>query len=97
MMSKDRIEFTPPNNPKDNEATIKAMMRAFSMDHNEAKSALYKGVRIRCRPSQFGRFIVYRVEGGVSFNPIKVMNVKLIPAQDFIDFIDLSKRENRDV
>lgn len=81
-MSTDRIEFVLTCNERELDNTAAAAAKAFGMAQHEARSALKKdcgtGTRIRCRPSQFGRFIVYRVEEGVECNRIKELRPKLL-------------------
>ena len=88
-MSKDRIEFTAYAHKGSDRIVANAMVRAFGMTQGDALSAILKGKTIICRPSQFGRFIVYRIEEGVEVNQIKMLNPRII--QPIEAPIDVSK------
>jgi hypothetical protein len=90
-MSKDRVEFTLLSNSREMAATLKAARRAFGTDFHFKQ--LEEGIRIRCRPSQFGRFIIYRVEEGVTCNQVRTLNPKIIPAPDDV-VADVSKNRH---
>ncbi len=93
-MSKDRVEFTLMDSQKDRQATARAAARAFNMTILTATQMMMAncggGTRMRCRPSQFARFIVYRVEEGVSVNLVKSLDPKMIAAPDTV--CDVSDR-----
>jgi hypothetical protein len=76
MMSPDRIEFTLDKNS--DRCTVRAAHRAFGMHIEQLHRAIRDQVRIRCRPSQFGRFIAFRVEEGVANNCIKELDIKVM-------------------
>jgi len=89
MMSHDRIEFTLTCHGRELEATAKAAARAFGLTPNQATRALLanceSGTRVRCRPSQFGRFIVFRVEEGVECNRVKELSPEILKAPPPVD------------
>ncbi len=90
-MSRDRVEFTlcKTGIVKNDEGTGVAASRAFGLTIPEANRMMIHGTRIRCRPSQFGRFIIYRVEEGVSNNPIQKLEPILVKAKP--EAIDVSE------
>ena len=66
-MSNDRIrfEFTPRHwkTPALRKASQKVLQQAFDISYQESNNLIVKnpcGFTIICRPSQFGRFIVFR-------------------------------------
>ena len=81
-MSHDRVRFTLTCKYNEREPTIRAAQRAFGLDHEAVSNILDQncggGGVVICRPSQFGRFIVYRVNEGVGCNRIKELNPSLI-------------------
>jgi hypothetical protein len=96
-MSKDRVEFTLMGNGRDEQPTIRAAARAFGLQLNDAcklvKANCGTGTRMRCRPSQFARFIVYRVEEGLAVNQVKALSPKLVP--DVPSMVDVSMNPAR--
>ncbi len=94
-MSRDRIEFTMTENHnrfRDNsEETARAASRAFGFSVSEARMMMRINRRIRCRPSQFARFIAFRIEEGVSNNRIRDLDIKHIPAIEEPNVLDVSK------
>ena len=95
-MSRDRIEFTLTTGAAyDDDAAGKvarAASRAFNIPNSLAVKYLREQKRLRVRPSQFGLFIVLRVEEGLSNNRIAALNAKIIPGGDD-DVGDLSTQE----
>lgn len=95
-MSRDRIEFTLTTGNADEEikeATARAATRAFNLTPDNARFLLSQEVRIRCRPSQFGRFIVFRVEEGVKNNRISNLEVELIAPKPVRTTVDVSSND----
>ncbi len=59
----------------------KVLLLAFGIPMDESDSLMDlhpTGFKIRCRPSQFARFIVYRNEIGECINGVKDLNPKLV-------------------
>lgn len=94
-MSKDRVEFDLNDYESNFKATVDAAVRAFAMTPQQANHAVRNGKRIRCRPSQFARFLIYRSEN-VSVNRFGCLNAKLVPAVDHEEIIDVSGRDRTD-
>jgi hypothetical protein len=84
-MSTDRIEFVLTSATKERDATARAAKRAFGMVYSQAFALLTNnddvGTKMRCRPSQFGRFIVFRIEEGVGCNRVAELKPKIIPGE----------------
>lgn len=106
-MSKDRVEFwlaeryfqnysTKHNNGgMERETCQRVLERAFNMSTQESSylmNGFPHGFTIRCRPSQFARFIVYRHELGQCINGIKDLNPKLMVPEE----LNLYERVSRD-
>lgn len=82
VMSKDRIEFTAYAPDRDKRQTADAMVKAFGISHHRAITAIERGERILCRPSQFGRFIVFRYKSGIPVNNICHLAPEIIEAKE---------------
>lgn len=94
MMSKDRVEFTLTTGTQTDRnlhETARAAVRAFGFTHTAALDHLHAHRRIRCRPSQFARFIIFRVEEGVTPNGIQCLAPELVPVREE-SVVDVSKR-----
>jgi hypothetical protein len=92
-MSKDRIEFCLYSTEDYFAGTARAAVRAFGFTDSEAHTLLRTGRRIRCRPSQFGRFMVFRLEEGVLNNQIKLLRPIMVAEPVEIEQpVDVSKR-----
>lgn len=101
-MSKDRVEFLlqrSANNKKINvDDLIELVSETLGLTHAEARAAAMSetGVVIRCRPSQFARFIIRRMEIGEKYgsftNGIRELRPKLIKPDPEVTFLDVSKR-----
>lgn len=92
-MSTDVIEFTLGRNGHGLTDTraLDAAVKAFGFSHEIINQLRYREVVIRCRPSQFGRFIVYRDMSGAT-NGIKELNAKIIETRpETPKFFDVSK------
>lgn len=96
-MSNDRVEFILPmryrtrNANKD--AYIEVVMVQLGLTLAEAEQAISAGQRIRCRPSQFARFIIARDAAGYE-NDMKGLNMKLISKSDspkLLNFVSTGK------
>ncbi len=97
-MSKDLIEFTFTTNSstgRNDEATTRAAHRAFGVSVATLRGHMIVNRRIRCRPSQFARFIVYRVEEGGMPDGIQCLKPKIIPAVDH-SFVGVSTNQAGD-
>ncbi len=93
-MSRDRVEFTLPNRyfgPPDtktgmSKATCREVLRrAFGLEQEQCTNLMCRfpeGFRIRCRPSQFARFIVHRYEMGECINGIRDLEPRLVRPLD---------------
>ncbi len=93
-MSRDRIEFRPGvyASPSyvysGNEAhpsltftaTSEALITSMGVTRAEANRMVRENTLIRCRPSQFARFIVHRHDNGIKCNNIKSLEPRLIEA-----------------
>lgn len=81
-MAKDRIEFRLIAAPVAVGPTAIAAQRAFGLSMadlaDRINGHLGNGMRIQCTPAQFGRFIAFRVEEGVSNNRIQELEIKYI-------------------
>lgn len=89
-MSIDRVEFTCKETERFVDEAARAAVKAFGVSRVTADEWFRKEKRIRCRPSQFARFIIYRVENGISINQIRILDPKLI---DLVcpEIVDVSK------
>lgn len=102
-MSKDRIEFTLKRNSFHKLTAVDAFRianAALGLTQAEFNSVYrddFSHLRLRVRPSQFGRFIVMRVEAGMPNNPIRELDPKIIPAEKYECVLDLSNRPARHV
>lgn len=92
-MSSDRVEFTFTDNTNQRGANLAAAERAFGMCAAEARLAFDNCKRIRCRPSQFARFLIYRSDL-VDCNRFASLRPKLIPAVPAEDFVDVSRNSS---
>lgn len=97
-MSKDRVEFKLPcnysySNPAKkvtkNQALIDATHKVLGLTREEMQKAIDGGWTIRCRPSQFARFLIIRNNAGLP-NSFKELNPKLVPGTK--DVLDVSER-----
>lgn len=70
MISHDRVRFNFCDNRQERDENIRAATRAFGINAVQAGEAFEHGSRIVCRPSQFARFIIYRIEEGITINRI---------------------------
>lgn len=89
--SHDRVEFSLPVPPsKDINSVQRAAVKAFGMHNNDFSPwrEYHVPVKIRCRPSQFARFLIYRAEK-VDVNQFANLNAILIPAETN-EFVDVS-------
>jgi hypothetical protein len=99
MMSKDRVVFTiPPSEFKKNKGGYKeALELAFGDPYNtdgwDGMIENHYGLTIRCRPSQFARFLIHRNDVGVP-NSFQALNPRLEQEQDERVF-DVSKNPNQ--
>lgn len=101
-MSKDRVEFLlrrSDNNKKINiDDLIELITETLGLTHAEARAAAVSetGIIIRCRPSQFARFIIRRMEVGEKYgsftNGIRELRPKLIKPDPEVTLLDVSKR-----
>jgi hypothetical protein len=91
-MSNDRIEFTLRSDDRQQDPTVRAAMKAFGMDRSEALKLIVSEGLVRCRPSQFGRFIVYRIQEGVSCNRVLELKPRIVPVPCERKFTDVSTR-----
>ncbi len=103
-MSRDRIEFRAGiyqntyhysgnhAHPSDTHRhTREALVRTMGMTAHEADEAVRSNRVIRCRPSQFGRFIVVRCNLGIKCNGVKCLEPKQIsPEPPVTEPIDVS-------
>lgn len=97
-ISKDRIEFEIRLNGSDREKLFSPFVRAFGVCfpaessgyQKEGFDSLARFARIRCRPSQFARFLIYRDEAGC-LNRFKELGAKIIKEQEIPQYIDVSK------
>ena len=91
-MSKDRIEFNlVASNWYDEDLISKVASIALGVDIGHARKLVVAEKRIRCRPSQFARFIVLRNQFGAT-NGIKNLNAVIIPpAAVEPDYVDVSQ------
>ncbi len=102
--SRDRIEFRPGiynsgysysgNTAYPSETfrhTRDALVASMGVSNSEADILVRRNQLIRCRPSQFARFIVIRCELGIKCNGIKCLEPKLIsPEPPVNEPIDVS-------
>ena len=89
-MSTDRIVFQIPIKRLLDPRYVGAVMQAFGLPRSEVPVETAEVYRnnshtdvaweITCRPSQFGRFIVYRAHAGCQ-NMIQELRVKIVEAQ----------------
>ncbi len=101
-MSRDRVEFYLPSTyfgyaqTGMSKATCKeVLLLAFGMCGQQSSSLMSQfptGFHIRCRPSQFARFIVYRHKMGNCINGIKDLAPDLVKPQ-YRDFYALVAEE----
>jgi hypothetical protein len=90
MMSKDRIRFRLSDRIDQKHSNVIAASRAFEIKRHVAARLFEQGAVIICRPSQFGRFIVYRIEEGITINRIAQMEPKLFIPGDPMQPFDVS-------
>lgn len=93
-MSKDRIEFELKINGSEREKLSVAFRKAFAVEmpregyRKENYESQY--VKVRCRPSQFARFLIYRDQEGCR-NNFKELGAKIIlPEVEIPKIIDVS-------
>ncbi len=109
-MSKDRVEFTlceryfqsystKHNNGGMQRNVCKSVLkRAFNMPQHESSCLMAShpnGFTIRCRPSQFARFIVYRHEMGNCINGIRDLNPRLVVPEELDLYTRIARDTNR--
>ncbi len=80
-MSHDRVLFELDTFSMDS-ATKAAFRKAFGMDPPAGSNI----VKVRCRPSQFARFLIYRNDEG-GRNAFKNLNARLVEAEDTIFYV----------
>ena len=85
-MSRDRIEFTWGDRICGDQGARDAFKDVF--DQNPPNIGDCGPVRIRCRPSQFVRFLVLRNKHG-GHNDFKILNAKIV--DEVASTLDLSK------
>ena len=94
MMSKDRVKFRFSDTHNQKRENVHAAMRAFNIQGHIANSLFERAALIVCRPSQFARFIVYRVEAGITINRIAQMELELFTPGVSEDPFDVSKNDH---
>ncbi len=104
VMSRDRVEFTPGVRSRTGyggsehgdsyTCTHQALMDTMGMSHNQAREAINTRAVIRCRPSQFARFIIRRHDLGISVNGIKNLEPRLLNPEPKLPYIDVSEEKN---
>jgi len=89
-MSKDRVKFFLPSMYFQNHHTPRGMhkdicasilSRAFGMHESVWRAKMLEfpeGISIVCRPSQFARFIVYRIVEGECVNGVKDLKCSIV-------------------
>ncbi|UQS95119.1 hypothetical protein Pam3_48 [Pseudanabaena phage Pam3] len=95
-MSRDRVRFTFTDSPAAASPNLRAAVRAFGITSEQASAIFRQAGQIVCRPSQFGRFIIYRVEEGLSCNRIQVLSPHLFTPQEGPAVTDVSLNPNKD-
>lgn len=93
-MSKDRVRFYlaaryfqshRTSNGMTRDTCIRLLFKAFGMTSSqslERMSRFHNGFWIKCRPSQFARFIVYRHQDGDCINGIRDLQPQLVEPVD---------------
>lgn len=94
-MSTDRVRFKFNDNPKQEAENVAAAARAFGISRDRAMTAFRNEGTIVCRPSQFARFIIYRIEEGVTCNRIAQLQPTLF--HEVEGHLDVSKNPAKGV
>ncbi len=95
-MSRDRVKFNFCDNRQERHENIRAAIRAFGINTEQAGGAFECGSRIVCRPSQFARFIIYRIEEGITINRIAQLKpVLFTPTPSRGKVLDVSMNEHQ--
>ncbi len=91
--SRDAVEFVLPRpSHRDVDGTRDAAIRAFGMSLIQFDAWKNDGlIQIRCRPSQFARFLIYRAEN-ISCNRFKELEAKLVPGPE-LSVVDVTKQQ----
>ncbi len=109
-MSKDRVRFFLPhryfqnsarngNNRMSRDTCKDVLCKAFGMSRSESDHMMRwhpEGFTILCRPSQFGRFIVYRYDTNECINGVKDLQPEVIPKPDVYDDVSRITGVERD-
>ena len=95
-MSTDRVEFKPDTSPVrfsgQQQVDDNATRQAFSKAFGQPMPMLLGMITVRCRPSQFARFLIYREEAG-GRNSFKILEAKLVPMpKDTPEVFDYSQK-----
>ncbi len=93
-MSKDRVKFMLSDTQDQKHMNIKAASRAFGISQSVARGLFVRGSLVICRPSQFARFIIYRVEEGITVNRIRQLKPKLFTPEHSCEPFDVSKNHD---
>lgn len=96
-MSHDRVLFTVSDTMLRNANIRKALNMACNIDENlmRSKGNHYQNMVIKCRPSQFARFIIVRQNIFGEPNNMAGLNMKLIPGEQREDIMDVSEKPNK--
>lgn len=97
-MSTDLVEFVLKSGSLGGVADKRALMRStLGLQYDECSRVLRDpdGVVIRCRPSQFARFLIRRNEQGGQ-NMFKELTPKLIQEEPFDPPINVVNRQRRE-
>jgi hypothetical protein len=97
MMSRDRVEFQIggySGGERAQQATTRAAIEALGIEQYQIASAFGQTpLTVRCRPSQFARFLILRNEYGGT-NDFKGLKAKLVPAVETPPIIDVASNRN---
>ena len=96
-MSRDRIEFRIPwRRLADYKGHADVLLKSFGIDPTMVNNCIRHGqdLEIKCRPSQFARYIVLRCNAGIP-NGIKELEASLVMEQEPVKYrVNASNKQN---
>jgi hypothetical protein len=88
-MSKDAVEFYPNSPTSETDNLIQTLSDTMGISKYTARTIVKENAMIRCRPSQFARFIILRNTNQMT-NGLRNLNPKLFTV-DRIEVTDVTQ------
>lgn len=84
----DYVEFQLTDDRSYRNHVTSCAVRAFNIPEQVADDLFNSRKRIRCRPDQFARFLIWRSEG-VSINQFQALGAKLVSEKSLPSVVDV--------